>query len=81
MKSVQIRARADRKQASEAEENVQLYSAHWISFLHESPYFYILFYNTARVSVRKQAGRVYMEELRDPSLLLIINFEGKNKWK
>ena len=28
MKSVQIRARADRKQASEAEENVQLYSAH-----------------------------------------------------
>ena len=34
MESVQIRARADRKQASEAEENVQLYSAHWISFLH-----------------------------------------------
>ena len=47
----------------------------------ESPYFYILFYNTARVSVRKQAGREYMEELRDPSLLLIINFKGKNKWK
>ena len=37
----------------------------------ESPYFYILFYNSARVSVRKQAAREYMEELRDPFIQFI----------
>lgn len=52
------------------QEKIQLYSTDWIWFQWLSPRPIFISCIQNRVSVRKQAGRKYIKELRDPCHLL-----------
>ena len=65
MKSVQIRARAGMAKQVRQRKRYSFIVQSEYDFCDWVPLFLNLFCKTARVSVRKQADREYMEELRD----------------